>query len=322
MYMLIELGMTQRSIAALLKRIFKLGIIEREVHHLKEWAARFYDATRRQILAVMLKGNVIQADETSIIIKRRRVYVWVFTSLREVVYFYAETREASFLQEILTGFSGVLVSDFYAAYDSIPCPQQKCLLHLIRDLNDTVLENPFDEGLKGLVVGFAALLKGIVDTIDRRGLKHHFLKRHRAEVEQFYRNMAKAKLESESAKKCRGRLQKNREKLFTFLDHDGVPWNNNNAEHAIKGFARLRRGIEGLTTTKGIDEYLVLLSVCQTCKNTGVDYLDFLRSGEKDLYAFTQSHLRRRRQPQANHPQVRGTECGGESMMTMDDLLA
>lgn len=146
MYMLIELGMTQRSIAAALNRIFKLGIIEREVLHLKEWAARFYDATRRQILAVILKGKLVQADETSIIIKGKRVYVWVFTTLREVVYFYAETREASFLQQILTGFGGVLVSDFYAAYDSIPCPQQRCLLHLIRDLNDAALENPFDEG--------------------------------------------------------------------------------------------------------------------------------------------------------------------------------
>jgi len=34
----------------------------------------------------------------------------------------------------------------------------------------------------------------------------------------------------------------------TFLSHDGVPWNNNNAEHAIKAFARLRRAIEGLST--------------------------------------------------------------------------
>ena len=182
MYMLIELGMTQRSIAAALNRIFKLGIIEREVLHLKEWAARFYDATRRQILAVILKGKLVQADETSIIIKGKRVYVWVFTTLREVVYFYAETREASFLQQILTGFGGVLVSDFYAAYDSIPCPQQRCLLHLIRDLNDAALENPFDEGLRGLIMSFATLLKCIVDTIDRRGLKHHFLKRHRADV--------------------------------------------------------------------------------------------------------------------------------------------
>lgn len=302
MYMLIELGMTQRSIAAALNRIFKLGIIEREVLHLKEWAARFYDATRGQILAVMVKGKLVQADETSVIIKRRRVYVWVFTTLREVVYFYTETREASFLQQILTGFSGVLVSDFYAAYDSIPCPQQKCLLHLIRDLNDAALENPFDEGLKGLIVSFAALRNCIVDTIDHRGLKHHFLMRHRADVERFYRNMAKDKLDSESARKCRERLQKHREKLFTFLDHDGVPWNNDNAEHAIKAFARLRRGIEGLTTPKGIEEYLVLLSVCQTCKYTGVDFLDFLRSGEKDIYAFAESRRGRRQWTQTSQP--------------------
>jgi len=33
--------------------------------------------------------------------------------------------------------------------------------------------------------------------------------------------------------------------LFTFLEHDGVPWNNNNAEHAIKAFVRLRNIIGG-----------------------------------------------------------------------------
>jgi hypothetical protein len=26
-------------------------------------------------------------------------------------------------------------------------------------------------------------------------------------------------------------------KMFTFLDFDDIPWNNNNAEHAIKAFA-------------------------------------------------------------------------------------
>jgi hypothetical protein len=40
-------------------------------------------------------------------------------------------------------------------------------------------------------------------------------------------------------------FEKNRNKLFTFLDSDGVPWNNNNAEHAIKAFARLRRTLGG-----------------------------------------------------------------------------
>ena len=81
-------------------------------------------------------------------------------------------------------------------------------------------------------------------------------------------------------------LAKNRASLFTFLDYDGVPWNNNNAEHAIKALALLRRDFGGVSTEKGIREYLILLSVCETCKYMGVDFLDFLRSGETDIYAF------------------------------------
>lgn len=42
----------------------------------------------------------------------------------------------------------------------------------------------------------------------------------------------------------------------TFLNYDGVPWNNNNAEHAIKAFAGLRDVIAGSSTEKGTDEYL------------------------------------------------------------------
>jgi hypothetical protein len=96
------------------------------------------------------------------------------------------------------------------------------------------------------------------------------------------------------ALKLKARLDKDRNKLFTFLSYDGIPWNNNNAEHAIKAFARLRRAIEGLSTPKGIEEYLILLSVCQTCKYSGLDFLDFLRSGEKDVATFAVSQQNRR----------------------------
>jgi hypothetical protein len=47
-----------------------------------------------------------------------------------------------------------------------------------------------------------------------------------------------------------------------------------------------RRAIEGLSTPKGIEEHLILLSVCQTCKYSGLDFLRFLRSGETDVGAF------------------------------------
>ncbi len=80
-------------------------------------------------------------------------------------------------------------------------------------------------------------------------------------------------------------MQKYQDKLFTFLDHDGVPWNNN-AEVAVKRFASRRRIIGASFTEKGIQDYLVFLSIYQTCRNKNVSFLLFLRSRLLDLDAF------------------------------------
>tara|TARA_R110002167_G_scaffold188943_1_gene391092 strand:- start:199 stop:339 length:141 start_codon:yes stop_codon:yes gene_type:complete len=37
---------------------------------------------------------------------------------------------------------------------------------------------------------------------------------------------------------------------------------------------------------KGIDQYLLLLSIYQTCEYRGVSFFDFLVSGERDLDAY------------------------------------
>jgi len=76
--------------------------------------------------------------------------------------------------------------------------------------------------------------------------------------------------------------------LFTFLKYDGVPWNNNNAEHAIKQFVYYREGMIGNLTETGLSDYLVLLSVCQTCKYKGMSFLKFLLSKEQDVDVFWQ----------------------------------
>jgi len=170
---------------------------------------------------------------------------------------------------------------------------------------------------KELVGEVAALLKPMIETIDRFGLKTRFLRKHKTEVDRFFEWLSRQEYQSETASKCKQRLEKNDKTLFTFLDHDDVPWNNNNAEHAVKAFALLRRDFDGLTTEKGIKEYLILLSVCQTCKNMGVDFLGFLRSGEKDIHAFAESRRRRRRRtqssPTAELPANARPDGGGQS---------
>ena len=188
---IIELCVSQRSVTQTLNRLFGFGMNEKVVARFKQREAEYYRETGKNILAGMVKGNLIHADETRIRLHAKTAYVWVFVTFSEVVYFYSETREGSLVQSALGEFKGVLVSDFYAAYDSLPCPQQKCLLHLMRDLNDAVLDNPYDKNVKGMVTAFAELLHGIVKTIDRWGLKSRFLRKHLVDVARFYKQEGK-----------------------------------------------------------------------------------------------------------------------------------
>jgi hypothetical protein len=204
----------------------------------------------------------------------------------EVVYFYKPTREGNFLHKMLSDFKGVLVTDFYSAYDSINCPQQKCLIHLVRDLNDDLLGSPFDEEYKTLVGEFGRLLRAVVATIDKYGLKRRHLHPHKARVDQFFDTIAKRSFSSDLADQYQKRFLRYREKLFTFLNYDGIPWNNNNAEHAVKKFANYREIADGKMTMEGINDYLILLSLYQTCKYNCINFLKFLLSREKNVSEF------------------------------------
>lgn len=294
-YQIIELQIPQLSVADNISQLFRFRMSRGEVHRQKVRAAELYQDASEAILQKIIKGRLVHADETRVNIQGKAAFVWVLTNIEEVAYFYTETRGGEMVQDLLREFRGVLVSDFYAAYDSIECPQQKCLIHLIRDLNDELLKHPFDEELRQLLRDFALLLRPIIETVDHFGLKTRFLRKHRFAVDRFYKGLCKHSFQSEVVIKYRKRFEKNRNRLFTFLDHDGVPWNNNNAEHAIKAFAGIRNVIRGSSSDKGIREYLILLSVCQTCKYKGVSFLDFLRSGLKDVDEFVRAQSRRSR---------------------------
>jgi len=292
-YHFVKLCIPREVVGASLNRLLGLGLTPAAMHNLKIAAAGYYEGTLQGILTNLAAGHVLHVDETRVSIRGKAAYVWVLTNLHEVPYVYSDTREGEFVQTLLREFKGVLVSDFYAVYDSLKCPQQKCLIHLMRDLNADILAQPYDEELKTVVRGFAELLRPMVETVDRFGLKKHFLRKHLVSVARFYEGLSKSDCQSVAAIKCKQRFEKNRNKLFTFLEYDGVPWNNNNAEHAIKAFARLRDVIRGHCTTEAVQQYLVLLSVCQTCDYQGIDFLDFLRSGEKDITAFADRRPRR-----------------------------
>jgi hypothetical protein len=268
------------------KDCFGLRIDHVEFHMMKSQMARRYQKACKQSLARIVAGGLAHADETHVNLQKGKGYVWALTNMEDVLYLYRPNREAGFLRELLRDFHGVLVSDFYSGYDSLPCEQQKCLVHLIRDFNADLKSHPYDEEFKGLATEFAKLLRSIIATIDRYGLKKYRLHKHKADVDRFFKDLAARACRSELAEEYQKRLIKNQGKLFTFLDHDGVPWNNNNAEHAIKVFASYRRGTDGGVKAIPLAAYLGLLSVYQTCKYRGVSFLKFMLSREEDVEVY------------------------------------
>lgn len=100
---------------------------------------------------------------------------------------------------------------------------------------------------------------------------------------RFLERVGSAQYASEVADKYKKRFEKSGGKMFTFLDYDGVPWNNNNAEHAIKLFAKYRTRTGARFTEATLKEYLVLATVFETCEFNNVNVLKFLLSQESTL---------------------------------------
>jgi predicted RecB family nuclease len=281
-YLLIEMRLSQQKIAEHLATVFKLPLSKAAVFAMKREAAQKYDPMYRRLLRQIASGPLAHVDETKGVVYGGGHYVWIFADLTTVAYVYSASRETSILDDVLAGFNGVLISDFYGGYDAVPCQQQKCLIHLMRDLNEGLLKHPFNDELVFIARQFGALLRDIVATIDRYGLSRWHLGKHKKAAERFLDEVTTLQCGTEVGSSFKRRIDKNRDKLFTFLDHDNVPWNNNNAEHAVRAFTRLRN-VMVTSTAKGTAEYCVLLTVQQTLRCRGIGFLDFLRSGRVDL---------------------------------------
>src|SRR5215472_4568756 len=275
-----------QNLEEILHESFGLRVGYSELHMFKALLAHYYRTTYKRLLHKILNGSLIHVDETPITLQRSKGYVWVLTNLEEVVFLYRRTREGGFLREWLKGYHGVVISDFYSAYDTLPCAQQKCLIHLMRDFNHDLLHHAYDEEFKVLASEFCSVLRSIVSTIDRYGLQKFYLNKHMKDVEHFFKSIDAQRYTSEIATKYQERLIKYQDRLFAFIHYDGVPWNNNNAEHAIRHLVNYRGISNGQMTELGLGDYLILLSLYQTCRYKGLRFLQFLLSRERDIDMF------------------------------------
>jgi len=152
-------GLNMLKVQKCLKDVFDLSVHNGQLYRFKQYATARYTSLDEELLRSIVKSAVIHMDETAVNLRSHAGYVWVVTTMDMVHFFYRSSREASFLVEMLDGFSGILVSDFFTGYDSMPCRQQKCLVHVVRDLDEDLVHNPFNEQFKSFAQDFGSLLR-------------------------------------------------------------------------------------------------------------------------------------------------------------------
>jgi hypothetical protein len=274
--------------------LFGLTVGNPEILTFKSLMARFYCSTYRALLAKILAGPVLHVDETYVKLRTGTGYVWVLASPEEAIFMYRPRREAEFLQKMLRDFQGALVSDSYAGYESLPCPQQKCLIHLIRDMNQDLL-TPL---MRNCIYHQAVWL---TSAFDRR---HHRRARPKATVPCATRGPSGGILPGaigptaplRRRPRSLGQATQVAKQIVHLHSVRLSAVEQYNAENAIKQFAYYREDRTGTMKEAGLNDYLVLLSIFQTCRYGGINFLKFLLSRKRDIDAFSATKRIRRRQ--------------------------
>jgi hypothetical protein len=300
-YLRVSLRLPYRLITTMMEDLFGERTTEATVVNFVRNLAGYYGPCEQATLDRLLAGPFIHVDETRLSIEGTDHYVWVFTDGHRVILRMTETRETTMVLELLSGYRGVLVSDFYAGYDSVECRQQKCLVHLIRDLNDDLWASPFDAEFEGFVLAVRDLVVPMIEAVQGRATKARQLTKFLPAVDAFYaRHITSISYKSEVTQKYQKRFERYRDSLFTFLSLDGIPWNNT-AERGIRHLA-VQRKISGTFFEEPVSHYLLLLGIAQTCRFQEKSFLKFLMSGELDVDSFRSGKRLRISRPVGNPP--------------------
>jgi hypothetical protein len=244
--------------------------------------AFFYAYTERRNLKEILDSPFIHVDETKINVRGVDHYVWIFTNGKQVIFRETETREINMALKLLKDFKGILISDFYPGYESLKCKHQKCWVHLLRDLNEDLYKNPYDIEYEKFILELRNLIIPIFESIKEFGSKKcHFNKFAKNRDTFYHRLILNENYNSEITLKYQKRFEKNWASLFTFMELDNIPWNNNMAERGLRHLAVQRK----ISTyfDKGVKNYLLFLSLMQTCRFQKKSFLKFLLSGKKSI---------------------------------------
>ncbi len=233
----------------------------------------------QEITEDIQRAGVLHGDETGWRVNGKTHWLWCFTSRRATIFTVERSRAGPVVLEFIKQcFNGVFVSDFWYAYNVLSCAKQKCLVHLLRDLErvwkskDSSGDWPqFCKRLKRLIRDAIRLSKRM-NELDQRTYQ-----RRCKRIEKRLEIIIKHQWSNKEARRLIKRLKRHQEELFTFLNNPDVPFDNNFGERSIRGAVIMRKNSYNNRSVRGARTQSVLMSVFFTLKQRGLNPVDTVK---------------------------------------------
>lgn len=231
-------------------------------------------AWHEQIRQEALESAVLHGDETGWRTDGKTNWLWCFTTRFLTFYMIDRSRGSPALAKFfIQEFAGTLITDFWGAYNAVACAaRQTCLVHLLRELEHTEKYKSAGKHWPKFAKKLRRLIGDAIRLWRRKGEispKTYASRRHR--LDSRLAEMIEATWKDTNAQRLVKRLRRHQNDLFTFLDQEGVPFDNNHAERSIRPAVILRKNSYGNRSQHGADCQAVLMSVFRTLKQRGHD---------------------------------------------------
>ena len=227
-----------------------------------------------QIAREASKSAVLHADETGWRVNGLTYWLWCFANPDLCYYMIDRSRGSPALEKFFVeAFDGVLVTDFWPAYNAVVADERQCCLaHLLRELEKVDQHNDSAEW-KAFAKKLRRLLRDGIRLRKRPDFEPGNYESRIRRMDQRLMDMARGEYVDADARRLAKRLLKHRDQLFTFLDHPAVPYDNNLAERMIRPAVILRKNSQSNRSEKGAAAQGVLMSIYRTLKLRGHDPL-------------------------------------------------
>lgn len=209
--------------------------------HLR-WAGTLFEPVVKELFERLQNSPVVGGDETGWRINGKTAWVWCFRDPTLALFLIDHHRSRDVIQRALgETFRGTLVSDFYAAYNGLDCPKQRCLAHLLRELVKLREDLPA-ASVRTFIQPLMTLLQDAIQLgKDRERLGQPAFDQARQAIhDRFDDLLLKCHSRNPECLRIWNRLFKHSDELFTFLDNPQVPADNNGSERDIRSLAAAR----------------------------------------------------------------------------------